>query len=51
LIERRSNKKDREIFFPWFASILYDNGEGKINIEIGQRFKKVLLKMKSATYL
>ncbi len=44
------NQNKKEIFFSWFASILYSDTEGKITLEVGQRFKSLLLEMKKRIY-
>lgn len=44
------NENKKEIFFSWFASILYLNEEGKIVVEVGQRLKKLLVEMKKRIY-
>ena len=44
------NENKKEIFFAWFASILYSDAEGKIIIEVGQRLKRLLVEMKKRIY-
>jgi len=44
------NQNKKEIFFSWFASILYSDEEGKIIIELGQRLKNLLVEMKKRIY-
>jgi plasmid replication initiation protein len=44
------NQNKKEIFFAWFASILYSDAEGKVVVEIGQRLKGLLIEMKKRIY-
>lgn len=45
-----SEKKQTRIYFAWFSSIQYIDGEGKIIVELGQTLKKLLLEVKRAIY-
>lgn len=45
-----SEKKQNRIYFSWFSSIQYLDGEGKIVVELGQTLKKLLLEVKRAVY-
>ncbi|WP_053069870.1 MULTISPECIES: replication initiation protein [Clostridium] len=44
------NINKKEIFFVWFASILYEDNIGKITVEVGHTLKGLLLKMKKRIY-
>lgn len=44
------NINKKEIFFVWFASILYEDNIGKITLEVGHTLKGLLLKMKKRIY-
>lgn len=45
-----SEKKENRIYFNWFSSIEYIDGEGKIEIELGQKLKALMLSAKKACF-
>ena len=45
-----SEKKENRIYFSWFSSIEYLDGEGKIKFELGHKLKTLLLEVKRATF-
>ncbi|WP_026883709.1 replication initiation protein [Clostridium akagii] len=50
IINKISEKKQNRIYFAWFSSIQYFDGEGKIVVEIGQTLKELLLEVKRAVF-
>jgi len=48
--QKISEKKENRIYFSWFSSIQYLDGEGKIEIELGQKLKEVMLNAKKACF-
>ena len=50
LTTKNENKKEHRIYFAWFSSIEYIEGEGKIVLELGQRLKEILLNAKKASF-
>lgn len=49
-IVNKINNKESRIYFSWFASIQYLDGEGKIIFELGNKLKQLLLEVKRAVY-
>ena len=45
-----SETKENRIYFSWFSSIEYLDGEGKIKVELGQKLKSLFLQVKRATF-
>jgi len=50
ITEKISEKKESRIYFSWFSSIQYIDGEGKIIFELGNNLKQLFLEMKRATF-
>ncbi|HEY8892545.1 MAG TPA: RepB family plasmid replication initiator protein [Clostridium sp.] len=50
ITQKISKKKENRIYFSWFSSIQYLDGEGKIEIELGQKLKEVMLNAKKACF-
>ena len=50
ITQKISEKKENRIYFSWFSSIQYLDGEGKIEIELGQKLKEVMLNAKKACF-
>jgi len=50
ITQKISEKKENRVYFSWFSSIEYCDGEGKIIVELGQRLKGLMLEVKRAIY-
>ena len=47
---KSENKKEHRIYFSWFSSIDYLDGESKIVLELGQKLKALMLSAKKACF-
>lgn len=45
-----TNGKDDEMYFSWFSSIRYLNGQAKVQIELGGELKKLMVDCKQACF-
>lgn len=50
LTTKNLNDKEHRIYFAWFASIEYIDGESKIVLELGKRLKEIMLNTKKACF-
>lgn len=50
ITEKISEKKENRMYCSWFSMIKYNDGEGKITVELGQTLKQLLLEAKQAIY-
>lgn len=50
ITQKINEKKENRIYFSWFSSIQYLDGEGKIEIELGQKLKEIMLNAKKACF-
>jgi len=50
ITEKISEKKESRTYFSWFSMIKYNDGEGKITVELGQTLKKILLEVKRVIF-
>jgi len=50
ITQKISEKKENRIYFSWFSSIRYLDGEARIEIELGQTLKEIMLNSKKACF-
>jgi len=50
LSTKNKNNKEHRIYFSWFSSIDYIDGESKISLELGQKLKTLMLSAKKACF-
>lgn len=50
ITQKISEKKENRIYFSWFSSIHYLDGESKIIVELGQTLKEIMLSAKQACF-
>ena len=50
LSTKNNDNKEHRIYFSWFSSIDYIDGESKISLELGQKLKPLMLSAKKACF-